>query len=108
MTKISILIIVLSILALACTTKTLHRDDHGALWPFTVDEVTLVCQDDAWKAVWVEHNGWRYGMNGSGKTYLRDHFPDVTRNADTILTAWGQSNGVGWIIREGFKLCGWN
>ena len=97
---------------IGCTSKELHRSDYEQSWPFRADTVKLVCQDDDVKAVWVEHNGWRYGMNGSGKAYLDKNFKEVTGRShqDILQYDWStnRSADVSWVIEEGFNLCGWS
>ena len=77
------------------------RADYGDDWPFTVDSVTLHCENDA---VWVEAYGkLKYGLNGTAKARLG------TRDA-RLENIWRVGSvtprvDIGPMINEGLALC---
>ena len=105
------------IFRLGVKSKTVKSIDYGQDWPLTVDSAKLCCK---FKAVWVEVNGRRYGVNGTAKGLLkkygyvcldlndiwRDH-PDRER---WIQGSGGDSEAGHWkvpihrLIQDGFAL----
>lgn len=99
--KAFILVVCAAIVAIACadsTSKTIHRDDYGDAWPFTVDvdEVGLHCDDrgiteTAATAVWIsiDHAGTteRYPINGmaQGPSVRKAH--GITNDYDDLVLA---------------------
>ena len=51
-------------------SKTVKSIDYGPNWPLTVDSARLCCR---FKAVWVEVNGKKYGVNGTAKGLLKKY-----------------------------------
>lgn len=50
--------------------KIVREADYGTDWPLTVDSAKL-CFRSGHRAVWVEVDGTRYGVNGTAKSVLR-------------------------------------
>ena len=87
------------LLVVACFGEKKNRSDYGSRWPFTVDSVTLHCENDA---VWVETGGQKYALNGWASTYLDDDLP--------LERIWRRSTpaprvNIGPMINEGLALC---
>ena len=50
--------------------KEVESREYGSDWPLTVDSAMLCCR---FRAVWVEVNGKKYGLNGTASSVLRRH-----------------------------------
>ena len=82
-------------------SKTVRISDFGYdNWPLNVNEVKLVCLNNA---VWFEHGGYKYPLNGTSKTYFRMNPDPDFRNITPRLR--GDYVSVLDLIREGLTLC---
>ena len=98
-------------------SKTIRRRDYGEEWPLTVATAKLYCKK---QAVWVEHKGKKYTLNGMAETLLSANgfetaeLKDIWRESpewermrdalgdDENLTPWRVS--IAGLIREGLSL----
>lgn len=104
----SLLVLALMVLMLgACSAdkgfgeaKKVTSEEFGALWPLTVDSVTLNC-DDGWISVFVEGEGFRIddvtGPGGVDKRFLRYWATDESQDS--------RRRDVTSLIEEGETLC---
>ncbi len=87
-------ILTLSLLLLACTEEKKQEESNAIditpasvkVWPFKTENARIWCIDGN---AFVLTNGKTYGLNGSARTYLKEHNEDnnideirITPNAD--------------------------
>lgn len=53
-------------------TETVSRKDFGEAWPFTVDQVDLLCDGPSPKALARTPDGVIYALNGSARSNAKD------------------------------------
>ena len=97
--------------------KAVTSTEYGEDWPLTVDTARLCCR---FRAVWVEVNGKKYGVNGTARPLLkkygyvcpdlneiwRDH-PDKEKWVETSRTdgeAMGWKVSIHRLIQDGLAL----
>lgn len=106
-TKITLFLTV--ILVAGCTTpekketgKKITRQEWGASWPFTVDEVYLDCDGFS---VTVKANGTTYAVNGRAKDQGMGSDLASIWAVDTSYHDSSIKKDIGSIIDAGLKIC---
>ena len=55
---------------LGAKCRTVRASEYGEDWPLTIDSAKLCCR---FRAVWVEVNGKKYGVNGTASPILKKY-----------------------------------
>ena len=58
------------------------EENYGEQWPLTVSEAELFCK--GYGAIYVKIGGDYYGVNGFGINYVKENFPNSSRNIKDI------------------------
>ena len=84
-------LVVLAISSVACgssSSGTARAVDFGTRWPLTAPEVVLTCKGAG--AVFAKVGDSYYGVNGMGKIWVEDRYPDKARDINRI---WREDSG---------------
>lgn len=84
---ISGVILVASLMA-ACGgggSVMVKQEDYGEQWPLTVPEAELFCKE--YYSIYVKVGEKRYGVNGTGSTYVKKNYPSARGDLEDIWRA---------------------
>ena len=88
---------------LSASRKAVRSGDYGSSWPLTVNSATLCCK---FRAVWVEVDRKKYGLNGTSKAML-PRYGHACFDLEEIWREHPDGRGkvnIGPLIRDGLAL----